>query len=144
MSPKRFSCWDTKSGQLVKEFFGPTTYGALGGAINPQDPYLMVGQDCEWRIDPQTGRADCLGVITRDAHGSLAVRHRIQRRLYLAVATRWTFELAAIEIFERLGDGDYKLRTTITYINKNGKDIPISPGPPPQMNEVAQNGALVR
>ena len=93
--PKRFSCWDTKSGQLVKEFFGPTTYGALGGAINPQDPYLMVGQGCEWRIDPQTGRADCLGVITRDGMEVSRFGIGSNGKLYLAVATRWTFELAS-------------------------------------------------
>ena len=31
MMPKRFSCWDIQSGKLVKEFFGPTTYGAGRG-----------------------------------------------------------------------------------------------------------------
>ncbi|HEX4146174.1 MAG TPA: PQQ-binding-like beta-propeller repeat protein [Pirellulales bacterium] len=136
--PKRFSCWDTKSGQLVKEYFGPPSYGALGGAINPQDPYLMVGQGCEWRIDPRTGRADCLGVIARDGMEVSRFGIGSNGKLYLAVATRWTFELAPIEIFERLGDGNYKLRTTITYIDKNGKDIPITPGPPPHMNQVAK------
>ena len=78
--PKRFSCWDTKSGQLVKEFFGPTTYGALGGAINPQDPYLMVGQGCEWRIDPEDGPSRLFGRDYPRRHGSLAVRHRLQRQ----------------------------------------------------------------
>ena len=41
-----------KTGKFVREFFGPTAYGALGGAINPLDPCLMVGHGCEWRIDP--------------------------------------------------------------------------------------------
>ena len=128
-TPKRFSCWDIGSGKLVKEFFGPTTYGALGGAINPQDPYLMVGQGCEWRIDPKTGRADCLGVITRDGMEVSRFGIGSNGKLYLAMATRWAFELGCVEIFERLGDGDYKLRTAITYIDKNGKDIPVSVTP---------------
>ncbi len=134
-TPKRFSCWDTGApgtrgrGKLVKEFFGPTTYGALGGSINPQDPYLMVGQGCEWRIDPKTGRADCLGVITRDGMEVSRFGIGSNGKLYLATATRWAFELGCVEIFERLGDGDYKLRTAITYIDKNGKDIPVSVTP---------------
>jgi DNA-binding beta-propeller fold protein YncE len=47
VSPKRVSVWDVKSGKFEKEFFGPTAYGALGGAINPRDPNLMVGSGCE-------------------------------------------------------------------------------------------------
>ena len=135
MSPKRFSCWDTDSGKLVKEFFGPTTYGALGGAINPQDPYLMVGRGCEWRIDPKTGRADCLGVITRDGMEVSRFGIGSNGRLYLAVATRWAFELGPLEIFERLGDGDYKLRATISYADKDGKDILV---PPAKIEQLAK------
>ena len=42
-SPKRISVWNAANGAPAKEFFGPTAYGALGGAINPLDPNLMVG-----------------------------------------------------------------------------------------------------
>ena len=126
----------------MKEFFGPTTYGALGGAINPQDPYLMVGQGCEWRIDPKTGRADCLGVITRDGMEVSRFGIGSNGKLYLAAATRWAFELGCVEIFERLGDGDYKLRTAITYVDKNGKDIPVSADTPRRRR--GENGAMVR
>ena len=133
MMPKRFSCWDIQSGKLVKEFLGPTTYGALGGAINPQDPYLMVGQGCEWHIDPQTGRATCLGVITRDGMENSRFGIGSNGRLYLAVATRWAFDLGRVEIFERLGDGDYKLRTVVSYVDKDGRDIP-----PPEHGKVGQ------
>ena len=41
---------------LKKELFGASSYGATGAAINPVDPRLMVGQGCEWRIDPKTAR----------------------------------------------------------------------------------------
>ena len=41
--PKRISVWDAKTGAFVKEFFGPTAYGALGGVICPADPLVMVG-----------------------------------------------------------------------------------------------------
>jgi len=48
---------EVKWGGLYQEFFGPTSYGALGGAINPRDPMTMVGQGCEWKLDPKTGEA---------------------------------------------------------------------------------------
>ena len=54
--PKRFSVWNNQTGAFVREFFGSTHYGASGGAINPDDPNIMVGEACEWRLDPATGR----------------------------------------------------------------------------------------
>ena len=108
MSPKRFSVWDTKTGKLVKEFFGPSTYGALGGAINPLDPNLMVGQGCEWRLDPQTGRAACLGVITRDGMENSRFGIGSNGRLYWPSPTTGPSISAPSNIFERLGDADYR------------------------------------
>ena len=124
MNPKRISVWDTTTGKFVKDFFGPTTYGALGGAINPLDPYLMVGQGCEWRLDPKTGRDACLGVITRDGMENSRFGIPSNGKLYLVVATRWTFDLGDVNIFERVGDGEYRLRNTIYFVDKEGKEIP--------------------
>ncbi|MDQ2731632.1 MAG: PQQ-binding-like beta-propeller repeat protein, partial [Armatimonadota bacterium] len=36
--PKRVSVWNTANGSLIRDFFGPTQYGALGGVIDPLDP----------------------------------------------------------------------------------------------------------
>ncbi len=117
--PKRVSAWDAATGKLVKEFFGPSSYGALGGAINPLDPNLMVGQGCEWRLDPQTGKAICLGVITRDGMENSRFGMGANGKLYLAVASKWAFEAGPVNIFERVGDADYKLRAGFSY---EGKD----------------------
>ena len=43
-SPRRISVWNAANGKFVKELFGPTDYGAGGGAINPADPHSMFGQ----------------------------------------------------------------------------------------------------
>jgi outer membrane protein assembly factor BamB len=122
-APKRVSVWDAASGKFVKEFFGPSSYGALGGAINPLDPNLMVGQGCEWRLDPQTGRAACLGTITRDGMENSRFGVGANGRLYLAVASNWAFNIAPLKLLERLGDGQYKLRTVIYYADAAGNEI---------------------
>ena len=115
MYPKRISVWDTTTGKLLNEFFGPTTYGALGGAINPRDPTLMVGAGCEWRIDPKTGKAACLGTITRDGMENSRFGVGTNGKLYLAVAPGQAHGSDAIRIFERVGDAQYKLRSMFIY-----------------------------
>ncbi|HZZ73941.1 MAG TPA: hypothetical protein VFE24_16935 [Pirellulales bacterium] len=118
LAPKRISVWDLKTGKLVHEFFGSSGYGALGGAIDPLDPNVMVGQGCEWRIDPQTGRARCLGVVTREEMANSRFAVGSNGRLYLAVANRWAFETGTVRIFERLGAAQYKLRCAFRYEGK--------------------------
>ncbi len=122
-APKRVSAWDVQSGALHREFFGPTSYGALGGAINPADPDVMVGQGCEWRLDPATGQARCLGTITRDGMECARFGLGEKNRVYLAVAANWAFNVGPFRIYERLGDCDYKLRTVVYYVDKDGKEI---------------------
>ncbi|MCX7934579.1 MAG: hypothetical protein N3A66_04885, partial [Planctomycetota bacterium] len=121
--PRRFSVWDAKTGAFKAEYFGAASYGATGGAIDPTDPYRMVGQGCEWRIDPKTGGAVCLGVITRD--GMAASRYGLGpdgKRLYLAVTPGFLHGAHPIRIFERLGDGRWKLRTVLRPHEVKGED----------------------
>ncbi len=109
-SPKRVSVWDTQTGEFKAEYFGSSSYGAIGSVINPQDPYLMVGQGCEWRIDPKTGRAACVGVVTRGGMGASRYGFGPNGKLYLAVTAAFLHGAAPIDIYERLGDAQYKLR----------------------------------
>ena len=118
-TPKRISVWDPKTGKLLNELFGPSSYGALGGAICPKDPDVMIGQGCEWRLDPQTGRARVTAVITRDGMENSRLATGANGRLYLAVASNWAFDNGLVKIFERVGDADYKLRCTF---RPEGKD----------------------
>jgi len=123
-SPKRISVWDAKTGAFVTEYFGPTSYGALGGAICPSDPDVMVGQGCEWRLDPVTGRARCLGVITRDGMENARFATSKDGRTYLFVAGHWAFGRGPLSIYERLGDARYVLRSVIDYLDASGKPLP--------------------
>lgn len=126
--PKRISAWNGR-GTLWKEFFGPTSYGAIGGAINPTDPNLMAGQGCEWRIDPATGRASCLGVITREGMENARFGVGNGGRVYLAVAPTWTYQSGPLNIFERVGAGQWKLRSRIYHADSNGGEVALpAPG----------------
>ncbi len=112
--PKRFSVWKAATGELVREIFGPSSYGAIGGAVNPVDPNLMVGQGCEWRIDPATGAADCTGVIARGGMGASRFGFGPDNRLYLAVSHGFLHGQHPVSIYERLGEGDFALRTVLS------------------------------
>jgi len=116
--PKRFSVWDAKTGEYLKEFLGPTHYGAGGGAINPRDPYLMVGEGCEFRLDPKTGRAKLIGLVTQQVfHSAARFCEGKNGRLYLAATFKGMIwgpgAPHQIRIFERLADGRYAYRAVI-------------------------------
>ena len=116
--PKRVSVWAL--GQigapiqttLLKEFFGPTHYGAGGGAINPRDPDLMIGEGCEWRIDPKGGPAVCLGTFDSKYHDFATFREGSNGRLYLVTNTM-RYGVGGVQIWERLGDAKYALRAEL-------------------------------
>lgn len=112
-NPKRISVWNLQDGTLVKELFGPTHYGASGGAILPDDPNVMVGVGCEWRIDPVKGGHVCTGVFERQSHSYATFRKGANGKTYL-----YTFDgqygMGEMAIFERLGEGRYSKRATLT------------------------------
>jgi len=94
-------------GTLQKDFFGPAHYGASGGAINPRDPNLMIGEGCEWRLDPNSGKAACVGTIDRHLHGFATFREGSNGKLYLfTIDSR--YGLGAVDVWERLGDANYQ------------------------------------
>ncbi|HYW78137.1 MAG TPA: hypothetical protein VE890_01115, partial [Thermoguttaceae bacterium] len=126
--PKRISCWNGKDGSFVKEFFGPTAYGALGGAISPEDPLVMVGSGCEWRLDPQTGRAQCVGLFHRGDMSNSRFGQGPEGRLYVAVAEGWIHGYNPVSIYERIGPGRYKLRTRFEPISDKQNDQGLAIG----------------
>lgn len=121
-SPRRVSVWDAKTGAFDKEFFGASSYGATGAAINPVDPYLMVGQGCEWRIDPKTGKSTCVGTITREGMGSARFGIGPEKKVYLAVTPKFLHGPFPIKIYERLGDANYKLRASLREIDSPSQE----------------------
>jgi hypothetical protein len=124
-SPRRVSVWDTQTGAFVAEYFGASSYGASGAAINPVDPYLMVGQGCEWRLDKTTGRGSCLGTITRDGMGASRFGIGSNGKLYLATTAGFLHGAHPVRIFERVGDADFKLRTILYPPADKSKDVKV-------------------
>ncbi len=124
-TPKRFVVWDIAGGQVVREFFGPTHYGASGGAINPRDRNLMIGSGCEWRLDANTGRATCLGVLDSSVHSFACFREGPGGRLYLFVARTARgghLNDRDVIVFERLGDGRYIRRAAFWQVKQPWPD----------------------
>ena len=111
--PKRISIWDMSTGKPVKELFGPTHYGASGGAICPTDPNLMVGEGCEWRFDPKTQTFACTGVFDRSLHGFAKFCTPANGRLYLAVTRESQPYRSATRIFQRIGEGTWRVRAEV-------------------------------
>ena len=122
--PRRISIWDSQTGTFEKEFFGPTDYGAGGGAICPTDPYTMIGHGCEWKISKETGKAQCVAVISRGEWRNARFGTGKDGRVYAAVGGGWPSHLP-VNIFERIAAAKWKLRTTISTDEEN-------PGKQPQ------------
>jgi len=113
-TPKRYSVWNAATGQLVKELFGPTTYGAMGGAICPDDPNVMAGVGCEWKLDPASGQSKCTAVITRDGMVVSHFAKGANGKTYLFVANTWFNNASGpFRVYERVREADYRLRTVI-------------------------------
>ena len=134
-TPQRFSVWKAwptegqptdaaRAGAFLKDFLGPTHYGASGGAINPRDPDIMVGEGCEWRIDPKTGRDVCLGTFANDFAGNAFYAEGNNGKLYLlTINSTLSQKPPRLEIRERLGDAKFALRGTIDVNDKEKNTV---------------------
>ena len=118
--PRRISVWDAKTGVFVREFFGPTNYGAGGGAICPLDPRIMVGQGCEWVLNPETGRAACVAVFHRGGMNNSRFGVGSNGRTYVAVGGDW-HGYHPVSIYERVSRGDWKLRTVLEPVAEKNR-----------------------
>ncbi len=110
--PKRVSVWNVKTGGLVKDFFGPTQYGASGSAIDPRDPNLMIGVGCEWRLDPKTGTSACVGTFDRRYHNFATYREGKNGKLYL-ITIYDRYGIGGVQFWEVRGEADLALRAEL-------------------------------
>ncbi len=111
-NPKRVSIWNLADGILVKDLFGGTHYGASGAAINPLNPDEMFAEGCEWKLDPKTGKADCVGVISLGTPSFAAFCPGSNKKLYLSTISKLagSKQFSGIQVYERLSEGVWNLR----------------------------------
>ncbi|PTY01582.1 hypothetical protein DB346_12635 [Verrucomicrobia bacterium LW23] len=50
-TPKRYAAYDLATGNVVKEFYGPTNYGAQGAGFDPQDHTKWIGQGTTFSLN---------------------------------------------------------------------------------------------
>ena len=84
----------------------------------------MIGHGCEWKIAKETGKAQCVAVISRDEWRNARFGTGKDGRVYAAVGGGGPRHLP-VNIFERIAAGQWKLRTTIATDEEN-------PGKQPQ------------
>ena len=108
--PPRISVWSTdkSEGRLVREFFAPPAPESPAAAVHPLDPQILFAGGCEWRLDPPTRRATCLGVITREP--MTAARYALEKERVLLILQ--PAAPGAELVFERVGHGDYQPHAT--------------------------------
>ncbi len=75
-NPKRITAWDTANWQLVREKFGPTSYGASGAGFDPTDPTVWAGQNTLWRLDFSGHDAKPFAILEPEGGKLESIMHR--------------------------------------------------------------------
>jgi len=111
--PKRFAAYHTGTGKMVREFFGPPSYGSPGGGFDPLDHEEWIGQQTFVHVDFATGKVRPRSVMKGIGTDRLVHlrRHQYWRqdgRTFLISSGKATF------IQEILKDGSVKPRAMIS------------------------------
>ncbi len=82
----------------------------------------MFGHGCEWQLDAKTGLSTCVAVVDREHNGNARFGFGPKDSVYLAVGGGWAPAFTT-RIYQRLGAGEWKLRTKLMPINKEGQVV---------------------
>jgi len=88
--PKRFAAYDTRTGLMAKEFFGPTNYGSQGAGFDDQDATHWIGQGTLFQLDFTAHTAKPLAILG----GETGRRHTFWRqdgRTFLITSGKVTY-----------------------------------------------------
>ena len=124
--PKRVSVWNVETGGWCARCSARPAMARQAARFVPTIPWSSSDMGCEWRIDPKTGQAACTAVITRDGMENSRFATSPDGRTYLFVYSTAAASASPLRIFERLGDGQYKLRSMIYYADDEGHELPPS------------------
>ncbi|MBC2604315.1 FlgD immunoglobulin-like domain containing protein [Puniceicoccus vermicola] len=106
-TPKRVSLWDTNSGKVLDQVFGPPPYGGTGACFDPEDATHWLGGGSSWRLDFENKTADIVSVLNPDL---------ADERLQLIYESGRTFLLAkgrTLRVYEVSKDGSARLWATL-------------------------------
>jgi hypothetical protein len=62
-APKRLMAWEVATGQVARELFGPTAYGASGAGFDAADHTRWLGLGCQWKVDFPTKTATPVSIL---------------------------------------------------------------------------------
>ena len=74
--PKRLAAFDAATGEVKKEYFGPTNYGAQGAGMDPLDESRWIGQGTLFNVDMKERKATPVSVLG----GESGRRHTFYRQ----------------------------------------------------------------
>lgn len=74
--PKRLAAYDAATGEVRKEYFGPTNYGAQGAGMDPLDESRWIGQGTLFKVDMKEQKATPVSVLG----GETGRRHTFYRQ----------------------------------------------------------------
>lgn len=74
-APKRLTAWDVAGGRLVREKFGPTSYGASGAGFDSADATRWIGMGGLWQLDFGKKSADLSSILSRDSARNESFMH---------------------------------------------------------------------
>ena len=74
-TPKRLTAWDVAGGKLVREKFGPTSYGASGAGFDSADATRWIGQGGLWQLDFGKKSAALRSILSLESARNESVMH---------------------------------------------------------------------
>lgn len=119
-TPKRVSVWDVGTGEVVREFFGPTPYGGAGGGVDPLDVSRWVGGGSLWKLDLDKHTARIESVLHNKTEPGQMADTIDGRNVGFARQDGKTFlytKTNVLEYFELLPDGSAKIRAVMASLS---------------------------
>lgn len=126
-APKRISVWDTNTGRVTKEIFGPTPYGGSGAGFDPADATRWFAAGSMWKLDYKTKEAAIQSVLFHrtkpgqladivDGHNIRTIHHGDRTFLFAKGRT--------LQIFELMPDGSARIRAVLGSLSGFQADSP--------------------
>ncbi len=147
-TPRRISVWESQSGKLVKELFGPTDYGAPGGSFDPEDSTRWIGGGVLWSLDFAAKSAHPLSTLYRAQAGTDLIRRLDEYRFQFVREGGRTFvlgqsrQIAVYELTKELTLKPLALLGSLTAMSNTLRwTLPLSISEVPTVKESIRQAA---